>query len=301
MKRSTYHVEDEHDSSSFQLPERVGAIMDYAKAEWEYSNVMRKRGQSLMNDDLSFETQARQIILWSHNIILDAFLSNRHKRKVMKLWKTMVPNLELIIRATHVVKARNAVKSGSNVTQENDYDKVKIPSLLDMTRDAMSEEVGTKLPKSKKKLITKRKEQAKKAISAKREGNNDIKSSVETLLTENITLTEILCSVNEKRLRRDASKLMLEIVQLIVTVSRPKSQKNSDASRKVSNQAGSLNKRAKALKASWKNTPKDQREDILPDSFDGEENYSKSKDIRWKGKSRVQLLRRHNLSLHAMV
>merc|ERR1712024_349592 len=137
----TFYADDQHESSSFQLPERVGAILDYSKAEWEFSNIMRKRGQSLMNDELSFEVQARQIIMWSHNIILDAFLSNKNKRKLMKLWKTLVPNLELIIRAMHVVKARNEVKSGSNVTQENKHSEVKIPSLLDMTRDAMTGEV----------------------------------------------------------------------------------------------------------------------------------------------------------------
>merc|ERR1712165_390943 len=119
-KRSDKYSEFEDESSSFQLPEQVQAIMDYAKADWEYEHIMRKQTQPGVGLELSFEIQARQIIKWAQNAILSAFLFQKRKKKIMKLWKVMVPNLELIIRAMHVVKSRNQAGVDKKTCEEDE-------------------------------------------------------------------------------------------------------------------------------------------------------------------------------------
>jgi len=288
-KRSDKYSEFEDESSSFQLPEQVQAIMDYAKADWEYEHIMRKQTQPGVGLELSFEIQARQIIKWAQNAILSAFLFQKHKKKIMKLWKVIVPNLELIITAMQVIKARNEVAKSKKTFEEDEYN-VTVPSLLDMTKEALEGRVNkdATIVKHQKKVMTKRQEQKKAAISLKRGEREGTSSAIDTLLSENISLSQILCTMNLKRLKKTALVLMSKIVELLVSISQPTMHKKSP-SRNAFSESGPLNKRMGVLKAPWKK--KYLYEDEVVDT------KVDHTDERWKGKSRVKQLRRHNLSL----
>jgi len=287
-KRSDKYSEFEDESSSFQLPEQVQAIMDYAKADWEYEHIMTQPGVGL---ELSFEIQARQIIKWAQNAILSAFLFQKHKKKIMKLWKVIVPNLELIITAMQVIKARNEVAKSKKTFEEDEYN-VTVPSLLDMTKEALEGRVNkdATIVKHQKKVMTKRQEQKKAAISLKRGEREGTSSAIDTLLSENISLSQILCTMNLKRLKKTALVLMSKIVELLVSISQPTSTMHKKSpSRNAFSESGPLNKRMGVLKAPWKK--KYLYEDEVVDT------KVDHTDERWKGKSRVKQLRRHNLSL----
>merc|ERR1719384_506956 len=165
----------------------------------------------------------------------------------------MVPNLELIIRAMHVVKSRNQAGVDKKACEEDEYD-VTVPSLLDMTKEALVGRPDTDAtPKHKKKVMTKRQEQKMAAISLKRERGTS--SAIHKLLLENISLSQILSTMNLKRLKKAALVLMSKIVELLVSISQVTTQ-NKNTSRSVSNLSDPLNKRKGVLKASWKKMAK---------------------------------------------